>query len=109
MVVGNSARVGDSLVFNTSNSKRDIEGGETVFDESSRILVDTAFSNLEYLIKSTVRIGYGFSRTRIEHAFGQFKSQFRLFGTRSQLTPKVPSIKLNASVIIYNIMRINEN
>jgi len=83
VVCGNSSRVGDSLVFNCCKLKEEIEYGNTVFNEESRILVDSAFSDLEYLIKSTVRIGSGSARTRIEHAFGQFKQQNRLFMTRS--------------------------
>ena len=81
-IVRNTARIGDSLVFNTSNLKREIEAGTIVFDANTRILVDSAFFNMPYFIKSTVRIGSLSARTNIEHCFGQFKSQFRLFARR---------------------------
>ena len=89
VVCGNSARVGDSLVFNTSRLKREIEAGTTVFVEYNRIIVESAFPDLPYLIKALFEIGSGSARTRIEHCFGQFKSQFRLFGRRYSLLIKI--------------------
>ena len=105
VLAGNSGKVGDSLIFNTSSLKRDIESGNTVFDADNCILCDSAFSNLEYIIKSTQRIGSGSARAVVEHAFGQFKSQFRLFSTRSELSPKQHTILLASAVIVYNTIK----
>ena len=81
MVCGNSSRVGDSLAFNTSSLKKN-DNEQTIVNEDRRILVDSVFPDLPYLIKSTVRTGTGSARTRVEHCFGQLKSQFRLFMKR---------------------------
>ena len=71
--VGHTARMGDSIVFRLSKFKRDIENGSTVFNEDNKILVDSAFADELYLIKSTQRIESGSVRVRIEHALGNLK------------------------------------
>ena len=80
--IGNSGRPGDSLIFSTSLLKRDIDSGNTIFSTENRILVDSAFADLPYFIKSTSRLESGAARVKIEHTFGLFKQQFRLFLNR---------------------------
>ena len=80
--VGSVGSASDSLIFRTSELKRSIDNGETVFDDETKILVDSAFAAAPYIVKSTQRIGAGSARTVVEHAFGQFKSKMKLFSDR---------------------------
>ena len=73
--VGNTARLGDLLIFQCSALKRDIENHTSSLGVDNKILVDSAFSSEPYLVKSTERIGAGSARVIVEHAFGQFKQQ----------------------------------
>ena len=82
-----------------------IENDQTVFNEENGILCDSAFSQMSYIIKSTNRIGSGSARAVVEHAFGKFKAQFRLFSTRSELSPKSHTVCISAAAIIYNIIK----
>ena len=92
---------GDSLVFSTSRVKRRFENEETIFNSNSVILCESAFSSLEYIVKSTDRIGSGSARAVVEHAFGQFKAQFRLFSIRSELSPESHTLVLTGAAFIY--------
>ena len=103
--VGNSARMGASLIFQCSSFKTAIENGNSSISENNEILVDSSFSPAPYLVKSTERIGSGSARVLVEHVFGQFKQQFRLFLNRSSLHPKQHTRVLYASAIIFNIMK----
>ena len=87
--VGSTGSAADSVLFRTSELKREIDAGHTIFNQDTKILVDSAFLQAPYIIKSTQRIGSGSARTVVEHAFGQFKQKFRLFLTRYYLLMKI--------------------
>ena len=110
---GNTGRASDSMIFQTCRLKREIDSVNTVFSEETRILVDSAFAEAPFIRKSTARIGAESARVIIEHAFGIFKQQNRLFlkrymkySHRSDLSPTNHTLKLNAAVIVYNLARI---
>ena len=41
--VGNSARIGDSLIFKLSNLKQSIDRNKTVFNDDNKIVVDSKY------------------------------------------------------------------
>ena len=80
--VGSTGSASDSLIYRTSEFKRSIDNGDTIFNTETKILVDSAFAAALYMVKSTERIGAGSARTVVELAFGQFKSKMKLFSDR---------------------------
>ncbi len=64
--VGNTARLGDSLIFQCSFLKRDIDSNVGSLGVDNKILVDSAFFSEPYLVKITEREGAGSARVIVD-------------------------------------------